>query len=72
MASSKKCFICGKDLSHLSDIRQTMHINTCLDKEENSSLHEKETTKWQSTYDCPLCGEALGPGPVGDNFLTRT
>ncbi|KAH7730337.1 acetyltransferase [Aphelenchoides avenae] len=63
MASSKKCFICGKELNHLSDIRQTMHINTCLDKEETSSLHEKETTKWQSTYDCPLCGEALGPGP---------
>lgn len=63
-ASKTTCFICGKDISQLSDIRQSMHMNSCLDKEETSILHEKETVKWQSTYDCPLCGEALGPGPV--------
>lgn len=62
--SSTKCMVCGKKLDHLNEVRRSLHINSCLDEQESKEKHEKEQKKWESTYDCPMCKEPLGPGPV--------
>lgn len=58
------CQICQKDLSHLNSHRRTIHINSCIDKEE--SLKKEEEERKQSLeaakgqiLDCPMCGKVL-------------
>jgi hypothetical protein len=63
--SGASCLVCNKSLEHMNETRRTVHINACLDQQEAASKLQSKTTEWSTTLDCPLCGEALPPGPVG-------
>uniref|UniRef100_A0A0N5AAU2 BTB domain-containing protein n=1 Tax=Syphacia muris TaxID=451379 RepID=A0A0N5AAU2_9BILA len=62
-SNDSKCYICNKDLSHLNEIRKSLHINTCLDNQEAKNKLSADKKKWENTLDCPMCGEPLQPGP---------
>lgn len=62
--SVAKCMVCGKNLEKLDRVRRDIHVNKCLDEQEAKAEHDKKQKKWESTYDCPMCNEPLGPGPV--------
>uniref|UniRef100_A0A914XR56 BTB domain-containing protein n=1 Tax=Plectus sambesii TaxID=2011161 RepID=A0A914XR56_9BILA len=57
------CPVCNKDLGHLNETRRALHINECLDDQEAVSTLNTKMAEWTATLDCPLCGEALPPGP---------